>query len=70
MGLRRGTALVAAAVIGLTVSGCTKHEKIALVHSCPPVAGKTVVVSSDKGEIGLAKIALTGKELKADDCRS
>jgi hypothetical protein len=55
---------------GLALSGCNKHENVAVVHSCPLAANKTIVVASDKGEIGLAKIALTPKELKADDCRS
>ena len=55
---------------GLALSGCNKHENVAVVHSCPLVAHKTIVVASDKGEIGMAKIALTPKELKADDCRA
>jgi hypothetical protein len=58
------------AIAGLALSGCNKHENVAVVHSCPVVVGKKVVVPADKGEIGLAKIELTQKELKADDCRS
>ena len=50
------------------LSGCNKHDNVAVVHSCP-ITVKKVVVPADKGEIGEAKIALTAKELKAEDCR-
>jgi hypothetical protein len=60
---------VLAVVCGLVLSGCTKHESVAIVHSCPLTAGKKIVVAADRGAIGMAKVALTPKELKADDCR-
>jgi hypothetical protein len=70
MRVRRCTAGVVVVVACFALAGCNKHETVAVVHSCPLIAGKKIVVTSDKGAIGMAKIALTPKELKADDCRS
>jgi hypothetical protein len=70
IGFRRGFTGALVALAALALSGCNKHENVAVVHSCPLVVGKKIVVASDKGEIGMAKISLTPKELKADDCRS
>jgi hypothetical protein len=67
MRVRRVTVVVVAV---LALAGCNRHENVAVVHSCPIVVGKKVVVPADKGAIGMAKIALTPKELKANDCRS
>jgi hypothetical protein len=58
-----------AVVAGIALSGCNKHESVAVVHSCPITVNKKIVVPADKGEIGEAKVALTAKELKAEDCR-
>jgi hypothetical protein len=69
MGVRRGTVGVVALVVVLALAGCTKHENVAAVHSCPITASKKIVVPSDKGAVGEAKIALTAKELKVEDCR-
>jgi hypothetical protein len=68
----RGRRSIAVLIVlcGLALSGCNKHENVAVVHSCPLVVGKKIVVPADKGDVGMAKIALTPKELKADDCRS
>jgi hypothetical protein len=67
--LRRCSAGALILLTGLALSGCRRHENVAVVHSCPVVAGKKIVVASDKGAIGMAKVGLTPKELKADDCR-
>jgi len=59
-------ALVVLAV-GLATAGCSTH-RVAATNVCGSVAKeKVVVVAPKRGAIGMAKLGLTPKELKALD---
>jgi hypothetical protein len=63
-GTRRALIGVLAAV-SLFAAGCSTHN-VAVSHPCPaPVKGEKVVVVSNRGKVGMAKIGLTPKALKA-----
>jgi hypothetical protein len=54
-------------LVGLTVTGCSTHDDVAASHPCTfTVAGK-VVAGENRGKIGLAKVGLTPKGLKAQE---
>jgi len=53
----------------LGLAACSTH-RVAQTHPCPALTAQSkVVVASSRGAIGLAKVGLTPKGLKAlDDC--
>jgi hypothetical protein len=54
-------------LVGLTATGCSTHDDVAASHPCTfTVAGK-VVAGENRGKIGLAKVGLTPKGLKAQE---
>jgi hypothetical protein len=48
----------------MLAAGCSTHNE-AVSHPCPTVSKGKAVAVSNRGKIGLAKIGLTPKELKA-----
>jgi hypothetical protein len=54
-------------VVGLGTTGCSTHEDVAASHPCTFVTGGKVVARANRGKIGLAKVGLTPKGLKAQE---
>jgi hypothetical protein len=63
---RRHVIGVLALLTALAVSGCTPHT-VSVTDPCRTVSGQgSIVVISDRGAVGLARIGLTPRGLKAE----
>jgi hypothetical protein len=54
-------------LVGLTATGCSTHDDVAASHPCTFEKGGKVVAVENRGKIGLAKVGLTPKGLKAQE---